>query len=661
MRTFGHHVIVILLSTLLMLPSDLRAQMDGVSLDQKPHPCAEIKSRMFEDAQSLEPTAPTPNQLAYDARFYDLDLSLSPTTATLTGTVSMSALVTFGPLLMVDLDLYNSMVVDAVSANGVTTTFTRVGNVLTVILNRSHMAGEEFTVAVQYHGTPTGDSFGFDTHNSDAMIWTLSQPFGARTWWPCKDHPSDKADSVDIRVTVPSGLVTASNGTNISSTDNGTVTVSHWQVRYPIATYLVSLAIHPYLTYSDWYAFAPSDSMEIQFYMFPDTLVGTRMNNAKIKTMLEAFADQFGEYPFIEEKYGQAHYTTGGGMEHQTCSSLSSFLSEVLNAHELGHQWWGDMITCRSFNHIWLNEGFATYAEALWAEASQGSSAYQASMAAKKYTGPGTIYVSDETNESLVFHTGRSYHKASWVLHMLRHVLGDSLFTAALAEYRSAHAFGTAVTEDFQHACETVSGKDLTRFFQQWIYGERYPQYRFGWLSRVVTGGYEVIIRIEQIQSWQLFSMPIDVQVTTDSGTYTFTALDSLPEQVFSFFVPVSPTAVELDPDEWILRTLESNQSAVAEPDIQVGPEISVASPNPFHRTTKLQFWLPVATDVRAMIFNAQGKLVCRLFDGRRQAGFQEVNWSGVDDQGRQLPAGIYWAAIDALGSRLTRKLVRMR
>jgi hypothetical protein len=503
-------------------------------------------------------TVATPNQNAWDARFYSLDLTLTPSNSRVAGTVLIRAQVLNGPLSVLQLDLHSNMIVSAATSGGFAATWSHnATNLLTVNLNRPYLTGETVTVTVTYQGVPFGGSLNFNTWNSQPMIWSLSEPFGARSWWPCKDYPSDKADSVDVRITVPTGLINVSNGTRVVSTDNGTVAVTKWQERHPISTYLVSVAIHPYTVTNDIFVYAPGDTMPIQFYNFPDHVAQAAPTNAKVKDMLGAFELLFGPYPFRNEKYGHAEFLYGGGMEHQTCSSMGTFLEYVV-AHELAHQWWGDLVTCESFNHIWLNEGFATYSEALWAESVGGPAAYHADLDFNEYYGPGTIYVVDETNQSAVFNPNLSYDKGSWVLHMLRHVLGDSDFFEALDTYRTQYAYSNATTEDFRDVCEQVSGRDLDRFFQQWIYGEYYPAYKYTWTSLPAAGGYDVALTVEQTQSWQLFRMPVDVTITTTAGTEQFTIEDSLASQAFAFHVDDEPTGLVLDQDNWILNTLEA-------------------------------------------------------------------------------------------------------
>ena len=502
--------------------------------------------------------AATPNQNKYDVRWYDLDLTFTPATSMVSGSVRTRATVLVGPLTTLYLDLYSNMLVDAVQAGGVSTTWSWLGDVLTVNLNRAYFVGEPVEVRVTYHGTPVAGSFGFAVTNGRQLIWSLSEPFGARTWWPCKDVPEDKADSVTIRYTVPSGMTTASNGTRRQATDNGITAVSRWGETYPIASYLVSIASYPYTQTLDWYKPTPTDSMRIEFYNYPETAPSVAGVQAKVKNMIAALATRYGPYPFFAEKYGHAQFNFGGGMEHQTCTSIGAF-NEYIVAHELAHQWWGDKVTCRDFHHIWLNEGFATYSEAVWAESQGGLAAYHQDLAINKFYGPGTVWVPDDQNSNRVFDSNLSYDKGSWVLHMLRRVLGDAVFFSALQQYGSTCAYDTATTEDFQAVCEAVSGRDLDKFFHQWVYAERYPVYHVAWTAAPAAGGYDVTMTLEQRQAGNLFTMPVDIRIQTVAGPRDFVVPDSLASQMFALNVDAQPLSLSLDPDDWILHQFDQD------------------------------------------------------------------------------------------------------
>ena len=498
----------------------------------------------------------TANQDQYDVTHYTLNLTLTPSTNQLSGIVSTTATVIGTDIATVDLDLKSNMVVDSCQANGGPTTFTRAGDLLTVDLDATYTVGEEFTVTVNYHGNPAGSYFGWDSYAGHDMIWTLSEPYGARTWWPCKDINTDKADSVTIIVTVPDNLIVASQGLLISDVDNGATRTFTWQHNYPCVTYLVSLAIYPYTVFSDWYTpQAGGEDMELQYFVYPDHYSSVQYTYSLVPAMIARFAEGYGEYPFIDEKYGHAEFTWGGGMEHQTISSMGGW-SEDLISHELGHQWWGDMVTCADFGHIWLNEGFATWSEAYWIEQAEGWSTYMAYMDGAAYMGEGTIFVEDPNDFWSIFNSNLSYNKASWVVHMLRGVLGDDAFFQALKDYRADYLYSSATTEQFRDSVELSSGVELDDFFQQWIYGDYFPIYSSGWGQ----AGNELTVQVEQVQtSTGLFHMPVTLRVTTDVETTDFIVDNSLVLESYNFTVNGTVSSVQVDPDGWILKQVETS------------------------------------------------------------------------------------------------------
>ena len=504
----------------------------------------------------------TVNQEDYDVTYYSLDLTPDPTTSILDGIVEIVAEVTAPTLNRVELNFWEGMSITSIHHSGVPgieLNFDMNNDILTIDLDRVYVQGEQFRLTIIYNGRPQDSeyqSFHFDTYNNEPMIWTLSSVFGARAWWPCKDVPSDKPDSVDIRATVPSDLIVASNGLLRQTDTAGNWTTYWWHEKYPIATYLVFLAIHPYEMHYDQYVYNNGAyTMPIHFYSFPGNYDANYRINSLVKDMIGCFSELFGEYPFVDEKYGQADFLWGGGMEHQTCTSYGSW-SEGLFAHEIAHQWWGDMITCNSFHHIWLNEGFASYSEALWFEyAYPPYTASEYQMMYQLYLGSGTVYVEHPEYEN-IFDSGLSYVKGSWILHMLRHVVGDNVFFDILKAYYNSpeHKFGTATTEGFQTICEQVSGMDLDKFFYQWIYEEYFPQYSCSWNWANIGSDYVIDLEIRQGQKNYIFWMPIDVTVTTTEGETTFIVWDSLAIQSFELTVSSEPINLELDKNNWILK-----------------------------------------------------------------------------------------------------------
>jgi Trp operon repressor len=506
----------------------------------------------------------TANQEDYDVTYYSLDLTPDPATSLLESIVEIVGEVISPTLDRVELNFWDGMSITDIhrsSAPGIQLQYSRNNDILTVHLDRVYRQGEQFRIAVVYNGRP-GDSeyrsFNFDTFNNEPMIWTMSSVFRARGWWPCKDVPSDKPDSMDIRVTVPGNLIVASNGSLRQKTTTGNQTTYWWHEKYPIATYLVSVSIHPYeMHYDDYIYDNGSRTMEIQFYSFPGNYEANIRINNLVGDMLSCYSELFGEYPFVDEKYAQVDFLWGGGMEHQTCTSYGSW-NEGLFAHEIAHQWWGDMITCDSFHHIWLNEGFASYSEALWFEyAYPPFTASEYQMMYQLYLGPGTVFVEDPQTEN-IFDSGLSYVKGSWILHMLRHVVGDVDFFNILKAYNNSpeHKYGTATTEGFQDVCEQISGIDLDKFFYQWIYEEYFPEYSYSWNWVQNESGYNINLEIRQEQTNHIFWMPIDVTITTSGGETTFVVWDSLAMQSFNFPVSSEPTNLELDKNNWVLKQI---------------------------------------------------------------------------------------------------------
>jgi len=503
-------------------------------------------------------------QLNYDATYYDLDINLLVSQAQVAGRVYMKAKSLIDNLTQFDVDLYFALTADSVFVDGAPAAHSHTGSELYIMLPSARNVDDPFDVTIYYHGNPASGgfgAFGFNSHGSLAVpiIWSLSEPYYARNWWPCKDTPSDKADSVDIHITCPSNLFAASNGILVDTEDNldGTLTY-HWHHGHPITTYLVSLSVTNFVQLDYAYAYnGGADTMPVNFWVYPEKQAEATASYPEVVQMIGALGELYGPYPFLDEKYAISHFPWGGGMEHQTNTSQSpTWYSWSLNVHELAHQWWGDLVTCATWSDIWLNEGFASYSEALYREWQSGSAAYHSYMTGMAYRGGGTIYVYDTSSVGSIFHGGLSYDKAAYVLHMLRHVLGDNDFFGALAEYRSQYAGRSATTDDFRLVCEQVSGKNLEPFFSDWIFGTLFPRYTFGFYSKPEAGGYRVDVKIEQMQtsSPQVFDMPLDLYFTRAGLNATRVVQNNQRLQWYQLSLPFDPTDLALDLNGWILK-----------------------------------------------------------------------------------------------------------
>ena len=427
-------------------------------------------------------------------------------------------------------------------------------------------------VAVFYHGRPANDGFGGFFFGS-RTIWTVGEglytnpPSMFRYWAPSHDEPSDKA-TLDMKVTVPQPLQVVSNGLLVSATGNpeNKTTTFYWKESHPIATYLIAVSIDKYAVFTDNYISVSGDTIPLQFYVYPKNLERAQEDWKDTAKMIAFFESKFVPFPF--DKYGMVEVPMRGAMEHQSMTSYSSGLItgdhryDYIVAHELAHQWWGDMITCDSFHHIWLNEGFATYCEALWAERVHGHAALHTVMGYNKYMGPGTIYVKD-TGKDDIFSGALSYAKASWVLHMLRHVVGDTTFFSILREYYQRYQYKTATTEQFRDVCEDISGKDLHTFFHQWIYESGHPEYEYLWKAeKIAEEQYKVSGMINQTQTdGPVFKMPIDITIKTESADTTIVFTDTTASAPFAFTINSKPTGVVLDKDEWSLCRVQEIDS----------------------------------------------------------------------------------------------------
>jgi hypothetical protein len=501
---------------------------------------------------------------AIDVTYYRLALAITTSPQYLTGSVRINAASTGAGLSAVTLDLMNTMTIDSVRLNAAPAAFTQAATTFTVTLDHVYGAGETFALEIFYRGRPGSSGFGsfeFSSHASVPWVWSLSEPYGAKDWWPCNDHPSDKADSADILITCDTSFKAGSNGRLLGIDDNGDGTHTYrWHEGHPISSYLISVAITNYATFSNWFHYGPTDSMEILNYVLPEHLASAQSLLPLVVNELQIYSDYFGLYPFVDEKYGHSEFGWGGGMEHQTMTSLGGF-GDWLTAHELAHQWFGDMITCRNWPDVWLNEGFATYCEHLYEGRQYGAGSYlagiQSNMTDAK-TSTASVYVSDSGSVGALFGWARVYAKGAVVLHMLRGVLGDSLFFASMYNYAHdpRYRFGTASTRDFQGVCETTSGMNLGYFFDEWIYGTRYPKYTSSWTADSSAGGVHVTLGIRQATGGvtpPYFRMPVGVKLSAPGWDTTLTVQDTTQLQTFAVDVSRRPTSVRLDPSSWIL------------------------------------------------------------------------------------------------------------
>jgi aminopeptidase N len=602
-----------------------------------------------------------------DAQYYRLALTLDVPTSSIAGVVTIRLRVVADSTNSTDLDLSGSMSLDSVRMNGQRLTTTRYLQSFTTHLPQSYHFGEIVTLDVAYHGSPVPTGFGsfyFASVGGQPWVWSLSEPYGARDWWPCRDHPIDKADSVDIVVTCPTGLHVGSNGRLTAVVDNGNGTSTHtWSERYPIATYLISIAVSDYAVFSNWFVYSPNDSMEIVNYVRPEHLTLAKQGLPLTAGMLGTFSTLFGAYPFLKEKYGHSEFGSGGAMEHQTMTSTTTFDEDVIS-HELAHQWFGDLITCATWGDLWLNEGFATYSESLWREAQYGKSEYKRLISDRMTSArnaKGTLFKTDTSSVSALFAVTGVYAKGATVLHMLRHVVGDSAFFRILRAYvaDSRFRYGTATSAGFKSVCEAITGTSLSWFFNEWVYGESYPRYTLRWAATETHDSARVTATLSQIaltSAPSFFQMPVDLRFSGSGIDTTIVVFNAHQEETYEFVLPFAPGQADIDPDGWILRDV-----LPANPLLPVIAQLEQNYPNPFNNGTTITVRLPGRAHTAIRIYDILGRPVRTLFDGVAEPGTHTLQWTSVDDGGRHVASGIYVVRLETNTQTISRKLLLIR
>lgn len=536
------------------------------------------------------------------------------------------------PLPNIQFDLSVVLTVDSIVHNGNSLSFSHAFNILNANFSSALPAGVIDSVSVYYHGVPDTSIRGFhlSTHgpNNDPVMWTLSEPYGAMNWWPCKQNLLDKIDSVDIIVTAPLWFEVASNGVLTNDVTFAVQRQWTWEHRHPIAAYLVCFAVSNYVVFSNEVPFA-GDTVEVLNYIYPEDSAAAAFAIANdIIPQMQLFDTLFGLYPFANEKYGHAQCQFGGGMEHQTMTFLGGFWYELL-AHELAHHWFGNKITCATWEDIWLNEGFATYLSGLcyehytptqyWYPWLNGNMNYVTSQP------DGSVWVDDTTIASRIFDARLSYSKGAMVLHQLRWVIGDSAWYAGVNAYLNAHAYGFAATSDLQIEFETASGQNLQWYFDDWFYGEGFPIYNITWSQDSLNVVTATITQAQSDVSVSFFELPIPIYFKNATQDTLIRVQHNFSGQSFTFQLDFAADSVLFDPLNWIINDSTASVN-VPEP---VLPEAFRLYPNP--ATDVVMFQSRYQGICEVQIYDMQGKLVMRSFASTDGNGIGTIDISKLN------------------------------
>jgi aminopeptidase N len=641
----------------------LSVAQHNISSQTVTYHCSHLKSALDHQKQYHSPISNHPLLTAYDVHFYFLDITAENNSVDISGNVTIKSTVIAWELDTFAFELISDLVIDSVFVNDIGHSFSHIGDIGLVPINKPIPSGEILTVQVYYHGTPPSGGFfrGISTAYNDTydkhVTWTLSEPYAAKEWFPVKQDLSDKADSVWVFVTTDSTNMVGSQGllTNITELPGGKLRYE-WKSRYPIAYYLISISISDYQEYNIWaHPSNMEDSVLIQNFIYdhPSYLLHWKDGIDNTVDFLELFSEIYGPYPFADEKYGHCVSEIGGGMEHQTMTTLGGF-NYGLVAHELGHMWFGDRLTCATWNDIWVNEGFATYSDYLAHHFL--STPYYDSVWLKirhdhvKSESGGSVYVPDSLLEDVwrIFDGRLSYSKGALLLHMIRFELqDDDLFFEIMTGFGIRYSDSVATAMDFKELVEEMSGRDFDFFFDQWYFGEGFPIYDIVWNQQNDTL-HIFSTQTASTSATTFFHMLVPYQVTfLDGSDTTLNLVQDKPMTEYALPLHKTISGLKLDPDQWIIHELNSISNGLENHE---SPVFFTFGPNPARDLIHIYFRYDACINCKLYIADLTGRI---LFTGEFFAGHQVIDLTG-------LTGGSYLITVSDGLNAMTRQVMKV-
>lgn len=582
----------------------------------------------------------------YDVKFYFLDINLERTSAYVKGNVTINARVTVNLLDTFVCELSSSLTVDSVKFNNLTSSYYRPTDEIHIPVNPGLSQNTDFTAQIFYKGSPPSGGFfnglsnGTSPSWGNQVTWSLSEPFNAHHWWPCKQVLPDKADSAWIFITTDNQNKAGSNGllTNITTMPNNKLRYE-WKTNYPIAYYLISASVAKYVDYSIYAkpSALVNDSILVQNFVYdnPSTLTYFKSQIDLTVDFINLYSDLYGLYPFSKEKYGHCMAPLGGGMEHQTMTTLGNF-NFFLTCHELSHQWFGDNVTCATWSDIWVNEGFADYSEYLAAQYLQGQSQASSHMLTKHnnvMSQPGgSIYIPPylAIDENRIFDQRLSYNKGGAFLHMIRFELqDDTLFFNTLKNYQIQFKDSVATGIDFKSVLEATSSMNFTDFFNQWYFGEGYPTFNIIWEHKNDT----LFFSSTQTTSTSvtpLFKMLMEYKLVSPTDGDTIIRVYQT-NNINHYRIPTKKniTDIIVDPNNWVVNGNGSVILGLNEPQ---NPLCFTLFPNPCNNYVELNLFNAYTNKYKIEIYDLTGKLVFS----------EDYSSNDITINTNELPQGVY-------------------
>ncbi len=515
----------------------------------------------------------------FDVQHVKLDLNVDPEKKRLDGTAHITLTPIVDNVTRLEFDAVELDIKDVKLSAGKVAGSENGGRKLIIDLDKALKTSENITVSIRYSGEPRRGMYfiGPDKYYPDRpyQAWTQGEDEESRYWFPCYDYPNDRATS-EVIVTVPQKYMAISNGTLVETKEEKAkgVKTFHWKQDIPHSSYLISLVVGEFALVKE-----KAEDIELQYYVPKGREEESKRSFEKTPKMVRFFSDYFGvKYPY--PKYAQVVVSDFifGGMENISATTLTErtlhdkrahldFTSEDLVAHELAHQWWGDLVTCRDWSHAWLNEGFATYCETLFKEYDLGkdeAAQYQLQDLEEYMDEDKDRYrraiVSRSYIEPTELFDRHLYEKGGLVLHTLRYYLGDELFQKGLRNYANTFRERVVETSDFRRALEEATGKSLEGFFDQWVHHGGYPEFKvsYDWDDNAKIAK----LSVHQTQAGEgetpsVFATPVDIAFTFVKGVQTKRVMITQREQTFYISLPEKPRDVEFDPGNWVLKTLD--------------------------------------------------------------------------------------------------------
>lgn len=594
----------------------------------------------------------------YNIKYLKLDIIVQPKSKFVTSICNYTVLAEQS-LDTFAIEFKQTMVLDSVYLSNSKIIFSQSNDHIYIPLHPVAASGTLLNFIFYYHGNVAAGFFAGRDANGLDFTASLSESFQAREWFPAKQLLNDKIDSTDIWITTGADYKTGSNGLLKGVVDlPNNLKQYQWACRYPLSYYMPSIAVGNYLEYKNYAkpaAIAP-DSILIQNLLFNNAEYFNSVKALIDKTprYLEKMSELFGIYPFYKEKYGHSQADIGGGMEHATMTTIKNF-EEHLVAHELGHQWFGDNVTCASWSDIWLNESFATYTEVLMQEkladlfpttaAMQMTSLHERVMSQPG----GSVYVpiSSAFDEGRIFNYRLTYAKGATALHNLRFELqSDTLFFNILKAYQQKFKDSFASTDDFRQLAEQVSGKNLVDFFNQRIYGEGYPTYSVTYLKH---GTDTLVLNVNQATSMPgvtpLFTGLMEYKILSPQGDTIIKLNQTTNNQTFSVFYTKTPTGVEVDPNNWVLNKTDTIIEGTS--TMPPAPQKVTVYPNPVKDEILISLPPDMYTTMRLLDVN-----------GRNLANYIIPAGATLFKQKIALPAGIYFLYLSGNKKNTVQKIL---